>query len=217
MTVYADLLQKLQHGNDPYAGFPSVQWAGAWYGDPGAQREIFIEAIKRSNPGIIVEVGSFVGESAVFMANHLQDSGRDACVICVDTWYGGVDHYLGAPEKINNWFGRPDLYYRFMSNVIARGQTQRILPLAMDSINGARLLKLLGIVPSMVYVDGSHEAGDVLRDYEAYWQLLPEGGAMLVDDLSRFFPGVVLDWEMFIDRHKLKPIMIEGEKGLLVK
>ena len=28
-----------------------------------------------------------------------------------------------------------------------------------------------------------------MRDYEAYWDLLPSGGGMLVDDLSWIFHG----------------------------
>jgi len=217
MTIYQSLLDKLHRGKSPYIGFPVNEWAGAWYGDHGAMRHIFKQAIDKANPGLIIEVGSFVGESAIFMAEYLQATGKDAAILCVDTWYGGVDHYKGAPEKINMHFGRPDLYYRFVSNVIQRGQQDRIVPLALDSINAARLLKALGITAKLIYVDGSHEPGDALKDMIAYWQLLEPGGVMLVDDLSDWFPGVVQDWHNFLDAFGLKPFAMEGEKGMLVK
>jgi cephalosporin hydroxylase len=217
MTIYQSLLDKLHRGKSPYTGFPEREWDGAWYGDPGAQRNIFRQAIDKAKPGLIIEVGSFVGESAIFMAEYLQAIGRDSAILCVDTFYGGVDHYKGAPEKINMHFGRPDLYYRFVSNVIQRGQQDRIVPLALDSVNAARLLKTMGIVPQMVYVDASHEAGDVLQDLIAYWHMLEPGGVMLVDDLSAHFPAVVKDWDAFLSLYHLKPFAMEGEKGMLVK
>lgn len=216
MRLYDDIMAKLYHGHNPYANYPTRDWAGTWYGDPGAQRQMFKTAIDRSCPGLIVEVGSFVGESAIFMAQHLRATQREAVILCIDTWYGGIDHWEKAYEKLRFHFGRPSLYYQFMGNVIARGFSDMIIPLSLDSINGARLLKLFGIVPNMVYVDASHEEGDAVRDYEAYWSLLPKGGVLLVDDLTGWFPGVVKDFDKFIKLSSLNPT-IEGEKGMVVK
>lgn len=215
MTTYQLLIDKLHKGKNPYTNFPAREWDGAWYGDPGARRHIFHQAIDKAKPGLIIEVGSFVGESAIFMAGYLRD--RDAAILCVDTWYGGVDHYKGAPEKINMHFGRPDLYYRFMSNVVQRGCEDRIVPLALDSINAARLLKWMGIQADMVYVDASHEESDVLRDYLFFWELVKPGGVMLCDDWSGHFPDVIKDGEKFMKLSGVKPFLIEGEKILFVK
>lgn len=217
MTAFQLLLDKIHQGKNPYTDFPVAGWSGVWYGDPGARREIFGRAIEKTNPGIIVEVGSFCGESSVFMAEILKKRGLDAAICCIDTWAFGFDHFLGAREKINNHFGRPDLYYRFIANVIERGFSDTIVPFAIDSINGARVLKWLGLVPSLIYVDASHEQGDVIRDYEAYWDLLPSGGGMLVDDLSGHFPGCLHDWGAFVLKHNLKPVLTEGEKALVIK
>lgn len=217
MSLYEDCRKKIFGAHQPYAGFPWREWQGTWYNDQGAAHPIFREAMDLAGAGVIVEVGSFVGESAIFMAKILKASNRDAVIVCVDTWGGGIDHWEKVPEKIKFWFGRPSLFYQFMGNVIAHGVQDYILPLAVDSINGARLLKLLQIVPQMVYVDGSHEEGDVIRDMEAYWQLLPSGGVMLSDDVGPWFPPVQRDWNRFIVRHGLKAHAIDGEKAILVK
>jgi hypothetical protein len=217
MTPFSLLIDKLHGGKNPYTGFPAAEWGGAWYGDPGAQREIFDEAIKMTNPSLIIEVGSFVGESAIHMANLLKAQNRDCVILCVDTWYAGFDHWRGAPEKIRMHFGRPDLYYKFVANVIANGCQDVIVPFAMDSIGAARVLKWMGFVPSLVYVDASHEEGDVFRDLEAYWDLLPTGGGMLVDDISGHFPGVVADWIRFKNSHLITPSLVQGEKMLTIK
>jgi hypothetical protein len=217
MTPYELLIDKLHRGINPYTGFPAAEWGGVWYNDAGAQREIFTKCIGRQNPSLIVEVGSFCGESAIHMAKLIKAQQRQCAILCVDTWSFGYDHFLGARDKIRPHFGRPDLYYRFMANVIANGCQDVIVPFAIDSINGARVIKWLGLVPGLIYVDASHEEGDVLRDYEAYWGLLNSGGGMLVDDLTNWFPGVLADFNKFTAAHALTPVILEGEKALVIK
>src|SRR4030095_13411351 len=214
MNPFNLLIDKLHEGKNPYTGFPSVEWSGTWYGDAGAQREIFAKAIAATNPMLIIEVGSFVGESAIHMAKLLKEQKRDCAILCVDTWYAGFDHWKGAREKIRMHFGRPDFYYKFVGNVIANNCQDVIVPFAMDSIGAARVIQWLGLVPQLIYVDGSHEEGDVYRDYATYWTLLEPHGGMLVDDLTGWFPGVVADWHRFIGTYNLTPALTEGEKAL---
>jgi len=217
VTAYDEVLGKIHLGNNPYIGFPVGAWSGIWYGDPGAQRDIFKTCIARLKPRIIVEVGSFVGESSIFMAKEIKAQKMDTAIIAVDTWYAGIDHWNGAREKIKPHFGRPDLYYRFVANVIVHGCQDVIVPLATDSINGARILEFLGIAPDLVYVDASHENEDALRDYESYWRVLKSNGGMLCDDVSGHFPGVVEAVARFSGTMAIKPNMVEGEKVLLIK
>lgn len=216
MTPFKLLLEKIHQGKNPYEGFPRG-WEGTWYGDPGATRAIFDECIKRTKPNLIIEVGSFVGESAIHMAKLIKEQKRDCAILCVDTWLAGYDHYVGARDKIVPHFGRSDLYYKFIANIISHGCQDVIVPFAIDSLNGARVLKWLGLVPDLIYVDASHEEGDVLRDLKAYWDLLPKGGGLLVDDLTNWFPGVLKDWKAFTEFHNLKPVLAEGEKALVIK
>ena len=219
MSNFSNLLQIIHRGKNPYSGFPVSQWRGMWFNDPGATAGIFERAIAIAKPGIIVEVGSFVGESAIFMAKKLIEAKADAAILCIDTWCGGVDHWTKANEKIQFHFGRQDLYYRFIANVIEQKADGVIVPLCLDSQNAARLLAHLKIVPSLIYVDASHEAGDVLRDLQAYWSLLEIGGVLVADDISDFFPGVVEDVNKFIKLNKIPAdqIIKEKEKRLFVK
>lgn len=215
MTPYQLILEKLHRGKSPYGGYPNG-WGGTWYGDPGAQREIFKTAIiqAKARQGLVIEVGSFVGESAIFMARQMVSGG---VILCIDTWYAGFDHYKGAPEKIQNHFGRPDFYYKFIANVLANDCQDIILPFAMDSRNAARVLKWMGIQADLIYVDASHEQADVLEDLEAYWELVKPGGLLMADDISGHFPGVVHDWTEFLKRKNLTACLIEGEKQAVIK
>ena len=217
MTAYSLLIEKIQKGKNPYEGFPVDKWRGVWYGDPGAQRNLIDQSIANLRPSLIIEVGSFVGESAIHMAKQIKIQSLDCAILCVDTWCAGFDHHVGAPEKLNMHFGRSDLFYRFMANVIEHNCQDVIVPFAMDSIGAARVIKWLGLVPTLIYVDASHEKGDVIRDYDAYWDLLPKGGGMLVDDLTAHFPGVIHDWNEFLVKNELTATTVEGEKGLVIK
>jgi len=49
---------------------------------------IFEELIKRNEPKRIIEVGSWLGGSAIRMAQICRDLGYDAKIICIDTWLG---------------------------------------------------------------------------------------------------------------------------------
>lgn len=215
MTAHAELMRLIHQDVSPYANFPLV-WGGH-YNTDGSERPIFRATMDRIKPRIIIEVGTFLGGSAMHMAAHAKAQGWDCAVLCVDTWLGGVDHWLRAREKLTMHFGRPALYYRFLNNVIEAGLTDYIVPFTLDSIAAARFLKEAGIKAQMMYIDGSHEEGDVERDYNAYWDLLESGGAFLVDDLTDWFPGVVKDWTCFVALNKLKIDRVEGEKGLLIK
>lgn len=219
MSKFNDILQLIHRGKNPYDGFPVHNWSGTWFNDPGAQRDILLRNLDKAKPGIVVEVGSFVGESAIFMANHLKAKGADAVILCIDTFCGGVDHWLRANEKIQFHFGRVDLFYKFVANVIEHGCADMIIPLSLDSMAAARLLKALNVQADLIYTDASHEEGDVLRDYEAYWPLLKSGGAFVIDDFSGHFPGVVKDWTEFAKEISMPQEKwdVAGEKIAVIK
>lgn len=217
MSKYEYIRDKLLHGHNPYAGFPVKDWAGTWYNDPNACSPIFRRALEMSKPTVAIEVGSFVGESSIHIAKTMRELNPDSVLICVDTWYGGFDHWTKVPEKLRFWFGRPSLYYQFIGNVMAHHVEDVILPLALDSVNAARLIDHLGIYPEFIYSDASHESGDVIRDYDTYWKLLRPNGVMLCDDWSSFFPGVVKDGKLFMQQNSIVPKEVEAEKVFFVK
>ncbi len=215
MNTYNLLVEKIHQGKNPYQDFPHEEWGGTWYDDPAAKNPIFAEAMQATKPGLIIEVGSFVGESAIHMANQIKALQLEAAILCVDTWYASFEHWHRVREQIQMHLGRPDFYYKFMANVITHHSAELIVPFAMDSIGAARVIKWLGLVPQLVFIDGSHSEGDVFRDLQAYWDLLPAGGGLLVDDMHGF-EGVAIDVTRFIQCHGVSPSM-RGEKALFIK
>lgn len=123
-------------------------------------------------PRVAVEIGSFEGRSAVWLLrNPLGHPGSR--LFCIDTFEGGAEH---GPDQTKG------LFDRFRANLADAGVAARAEALRGPSFEG--LLELIGrgIAADLVYVDGSHEAPDVLADLVLSFRLLRPGGVIICDD-----------------------------------
>lgn len=202
---------------DPFAEPPSADlpldlqgWAGT---DP-----LLLQAIDAVRPGLGVEVGSWKGQSAVFMAEHRRARGYDSAILCIDTWLGSIEHLAREDLRplLGLRHGRPTLYEQFHANVRARGLETWITPLPQTSQTAARYLAMRSVRADLVYLDGSHEYEDVLADLEAYWPLLRPGGLLVGDDFIPMFEGVRRACTRFAARHGLA-VQVAGVKFVLRK
>ena len=112
-------------------------------------------------PRKILEVGSFEGQSISFLIGLLGNS-HPLEISCVDTWQGGQEHAgtdMGAVEA------------RFDRNV---GESIGLVsnPVVVNKVKSTSDLGLAYLLAQgkqnhfdMVYIDGSHEAPDVLRQF----------------------------------------------------
>jgi predicted O-methyltransferase YrrM len=123
-------------------------------------------------PRHIVEIGSFEGRSTLWFLEHLLQH-PDSRITCIDTFAGGAEHTAAQTES---------LHERFLANLGESGQTQKVEVLRTDSFTGLTRLLAAGARAELVYVDGSHEAPDVLADLVLSFRLLHPGGAILCDD-----------------------------------
>jgi hypothetical protein len=161
-----------------------------WNGD----RAVHLDLIDEVRPSLILEVGTWKGQSAIHMGTHLKARGLDAKIICVDAWLGALefwDHLADTPERnllLKN--GYPQIYFQFLSNVVHSGLQAHILPFPNTSLIAARYFANQGIRAELIYIDASHEYEDVLADLEAYWPLLAPGRLVFDDDYNSYWPGV---------------------------
>lgn len=175
-------IRKLIYGDhDPYLNAPvkELNLAG-WASDS----PVFNEVLTELKPKLIIEVGSWLGRSAVNMADILLKMGiTDFEIVCVDTWLGSVEHWQGdAQLKGNLRNGRPTIYETFMSNIVHQGLTDYITPFPTDSINAAEFFKRNNVEADLVYIDAGHEYLSVKMDLYAYSTIVRPGGYMLGDD-----------------------------------
>jgi predicted O-methyltransferase YrrM len=127
------------------------------------------EAGKRS----FMEIGSFEGRSAVWIAENMMQNGDT--LYCIDTWEGGEEHSeenMGDVEKRFDYNRSLALTGRDISILKFQGTSTRWLAHAIREEE-----KL-----DFIYIDGSHTAPDVLTDACMAWPLLKPKGIMVFDD-----------------------------------
>ena len=219
-STFHELMRVIHHGDAIYANFlreakPEMTLQPSW----GSEHPWLRETIDRVRPQIIIEVGTFLGRSALHMGEHLKAIGLDSAIICVDTWLGDEHHWIEPEVRhlLEHRYGRPEFYHTFCANVWGSNLQETIIPLSIDSTSGARLLSRLGVHADMIYVDGGHVGGEVYRDLVNFWSLLRPGGAMLMDDYNDGrFPGLTADVQRFAQEHGLA-VEVSGEKARVWK
>jgi len=125
-----------------------------------------------------LEIGSFEGRSAVWIIENMATPADH--VFLVDTWEGGQEH-----SEIN----MRDVEARFDANIaqartkLGCPQIHKIKTTSTDALaHQLRWMKTENQLMDFIYIDGSHQAKDVLTDACMAWQLLREGGVMVFDD-----------------------------------
>lgn len=114
----------------------------------------------------ILEIGSYEGKSTCWMLDNIKNSH----ITCVDTFCGGIEHSKQETEN---------LFERFLNN-ISNYPIDRITILVGESSDVTRGFKTNEF--DLAYVDGSHQAKDVLTDIVQSWFCLKHGGIMVMDD-----------------------------------
>lgn len=150
--------------------------------------------IKNHNVSVIVELGSWLGASAMHMARQIPIYGK---VYCVDHWEGSAEHH--QPHRTDVKHLLPILYQQFLSNVIHAGLTDKIIPIRESTLEAA---KNLDVSPHLVYVDASHDYFSVYQDISNWYEKLIPGGIMCGDDWPR--EGVYRAVERFAEENNLQ-------------
>ncbi|MBX7197897.1 MAG: class I SAM-dependent methyltransferase [Rhodospirillaceae bacterium] len=135
--------------------------------------------VPRFSPKRFLEIGSFEGRSACYL---IEKFGKDQAIEihCVDTWEGGVEHENFAMSEVER---------RFDKNVqFALGKVGNpgVVVKKHKKLSYLALAELIAVERrptfDMLYVDGSHQAPDVLTDAVMGFHLVRPGGLMVFDD-----------------------------------
>lgn len=134
--------------------------------------------VPRSNPSRILEIGSYEGASACFMIEKLGGQ-KPIEIHCIDTWEGSIE----STET-----NMPAVERRFDSNTeIAMSEAKHEVTLKKHKGRSDQILSRLLTEEytgyfDFVYIDGSHQAPDVLCDAVLAFRLCKPGGIMVFDD-----------------------------------
>jgi predicted O-methyltransferase YrrM len=163
---------------------------------------LIILSLTAQQNGDIVEIGSWLGKSTVFLAKGCQISGMGR-VFAIDTFKGnpGKESMYSAPLK----FGE-SIYTRFRNNVKKAGLEGYVKSFRMTSISARKKLKTKA---RLIYIDARHDYLYVSQDISLWSELLVPGGFIIFDDYSPDFPGVVRAVkESIIDSGLYKPLFL---------
>ena len=144
-----------------------------WFSYP----QLYKRIVDNSQDGAhLVEVGSWKGRSAAFMAVEIINSNKNIKFDCVDTWKGSIEHttYDVITEE--------KLYDVFLSNI--EPVKHIINPIRMTSIEASKLYEDNSL--DFVFIDASHEYEDVKEDILAWLPKVKIGGVLAGHDYNTF-------------------------------
>ncbi|KAK0580819.1 hypothetical protein LWI29_006589 [Acer saccharum] len=183
--VRQTIVDRIFNATSPYANFPPphvsqllrTKRVKGW----GSYGGVFERLIKKVRPRVVVEVGTFLGASALHMANLTRQLGLETQILCVDDfrgWPGFRDKF----KDIHMINGDVLLYYQFMQNVIYFNATDTVLPLPYSS--GSALMKLCewGVVGDLIEIDAGHDFNSAWADINRAWRILRPGGVIFGHD-----------------------------------
>jgi len=135
---------------------------------------------------LVVEIGSWVGQSAIAIGKGIRAAESDGRVICVDTWMGSPADPTGpfATET-----GRADLIRTFRGNLQASGMADMMGAIISDSLTAAAAWPHGPV--DIVFIDADHRYEAVKADILAWMPHLRPGGLICGHDYhDDAHPGV---------------------------
>jgi predicted O-methyltransferase YrrM len=147
-----------------------------------------LNLLEQARPRVVVELGSWMGASAIAMARVVRRWG--GTVTCVDTWAGELTDDGGSPV------GRSPI----MIHTIARAMVEagvsahvRLIPASTDA--AARAWR--GPIDCL-YIDADHSCEGCAADLAAWVPHVRPGGLLMGDDYDHpRYPGVSVAWDAF--------------------
>jgi|3_EtaG_2_1085321.scaffolds.fasta_scaffold00671_14 predicted O-methyltransferase YrrM len=117
-----------------------------------------------------LEVGSFEGLSTTWLLENILTKEGDT-IYCIDTWEGGQEHAQDMNEVERRF--KNNLQDHLAKVKICKGNSYDELQQLYEKHRQSF---------DFIYIDGSHEAWDVISDAILAWPLLKSGGVMGFDD-----------------------------------
>ena len=153
-----------------------MEFTNNWF--ESAARSNWDMLIPQINPTRILEIGSYEGASTCYLIDKI-GSHKEIEIHCVDTWDGGIEHSKENMSEVEK---------RFNNNIqIAKQNSSNNIEVIVHKGHSDLVLSKLISDGKLnffdfIYVDGSHQAPDVLCDAALGFRLLKNNGVMAFDD-----------------------------------
>jgi predicted O-methyltransferase YrrM len=136
---------------------------------------LFSVAAELPMGGTLVEIGSWMGLSAITMANALYARrNMDGRIYCVDTWLGSAEH------QDFDFIRRDEMYQRFLSNLRTARADLVAEPVRAPSLEAAERFADGSI--DILFIDGDHSYEACLDDMLHWIAKVRPGGLVIGHD-----------------------------------
>lgn len=135
--------------------------------------------LPRFAPKRVLEIGSYEGRSACYLIERF---GKDQALElhCVDTWEGGVEHGSIVMSDVEKRFDKN------IHTALRKVSNPGVIVKKHKKLSYVALAELITVERQaafdVLYIDGSHQAHDVLSDAVMGFHLVRPGGLMIFDD-----------------------------------
>lgn len=211
------LLKRIWRGKDPFLNYPSRLYRQDQQGW-GSTHPYLTDAIEMLRPSIVVEVGVWKGASVISLAAKMKEMNLDGVVIAVDTWLGAWDHWTNDEwfDHLNFSNGFPALYQTFAANIVGESLQDYVLPLPLDSVNAANVLRHHEVQVDVVHIDGGHDYHAVTSDLREWWPMIRPQGVLIGDDYPHW-PEVKKAFDDFFVGQSKFPFEVDPPKCRIFK
>ncbi|KAF2324937.1 hypothetical protein P3X46_003586 [Hevea brasiliensis] len=187
--VRQTILDRIYNSTSPYDNFPPAHVRSLLRGKRlkgwGSYGAVFEHLIQRVKPQVIIEVGTFLGASALHMAELTRKLGLNSHILCIDDfrgWPGFRDRF----KYIDMVNGDVMLLYQFMQNVIYTNATKSVLPVPFSSGSALEKLCEWGVYSDLIEIDAGHDFNSAWADINRAYRILRPGGVIFGHD---YFTG----------------------------
>lgn len=150
------------------------QFGQEWFTFPKLY-SYFVEVVP--NDGHIVEIGSWKGKSASYMAVEIINSGKNIKFDCIDQWDKFDPLYYSNDEYVK----KNAIYELFLSNI--EPVKNIINPIKRESIEASKLYRDKAI--DVVFIDACHDYECVKNDINAWLPKIKNGGILSGHDYNQ--------------------------------
>ncbi|KAL3536662.1 hypothetical protein ACH5RR_000028 [Cinchona calisaya] len=218
--VRRTILDRVFNGTSPYDNFPPPHISHvlrpnkiSGWGSTGA---VFEHLIRKVKPKTIIEVGTFLGASALHMVKLTRQLGLpDTQILCVDDfrgWPGFQDRF----KDIKTVNGDVMLMYQFMQNVVQAGATETVMMVPFSTEAALEKLCTWGIYGDLIEVDAAHDFHSAWSDINRAYKILNPGGVLFGHDYFSAVDnrGVRRAVNLFARLHHFR-VQVHGQHWLL--
>lgn len=141
------------------------------------------QLLNQLEPERMLEVGSYEGKSTTYLIESIA-SQRNIEIHCIDSWEGSIEHRTGGFAEAD--MSMVESHFHHNIKTAQNKTTHKANIFIHKGVSSKELPRLIANGMSgyfdFIYIDGSHQAPDVLLDAILGYELLRLGGIIAFDD-----------------------------------